>query len=178
MVRIPKAPGIAVRRLILTAACAAFSTGVAYAQEAPPPKKNSWEFVAGATNTRGWLYVIIKPQADGWAIASLGREAPPDIAKDSPLEPFIVSPDFQQWSNYYADNIGNCDSFGVRNSPSKTVCSSALIEKPGQHSVARILLGKVSSGKRYDAGLVNASINSIDPADALLKLEAIERQAH
>lgn len=173
MVRMSRLPGLAVKRLFLALVWAALGTNAAYSQETPRPKKNSWVFSADRTTKPGWLYVTIKPQGDIWVISSLDRRAPAEIAKESPLEPFIVSPDFQQWSNYYTDNIGNCGSFAMRDSPLKSVCSSALNGKNRNKTGVGRLFSNASSG-RYDADQVNAAINAIDPADALPLLEAIE----
>lgn len=174
MVRLSSMPRIAIARTVLTLACAALGANAAYSQDTPRAKKNSWVFAAASTPKPGWLYVTIKPQGDTWVIGSLDRRAPEDLAKDSPLEPFIVSPDLQQWSNYYTDNIGNCDSFAMRDSPSKSVCSSSLNGKNSGKTGAARLFSNASAG-RYDVARVNAAIGSIDPADALPLLEAIER---
>lgn len=143
-------------------------------------KLNNWTF----TSTRGrvpegWYYVSIRRSDDKWVINSLNRTpAWGEIHRESSIEPFVVSPDLQQWTNYYHDKIGNCDSFAVQNSTEKNVCFSQFAQQTSAgKSMLRVLMG--GQGLRmqeYQADLVNAAINSIDPVDAIKWLEKAEVQ--
>lgn len=163
--------------LLTAAACMATLAGTALAEEKTPPRKNSWVFApVNKPVPPGWLFVTIQSENGHWVIASLAKTVPEKIARQSPQEPFIVSPDFQRWANYYTDNIGNCDSFAVQDSPFKNVCFSQFAGKNQSRALVGMLFGGNGvAGHRYDVDLVNAAIGDIDPEDALRRLEKIER---
>lgn len=164
--------------LILAALLATVGTGTALAQEkALPPQKNQWVFQANNQPVPPrWLYVTIKAENGGWVIDRLERTPPENILKESSLEPFIVSPDFQRWSNYYTDRIGNCESFALQDSPFKSVCFSQFAGKNTTKALVGLLFGGSGvAGQQYDAEQVNQAITRMDPEEALRELERIER---
>lgn len=151
---------------------------VASSATATPAKQNSWSFTSRRGNfPDGWYFISIKNDGGKWVINSFDRSPTwGDIHRESTIEPFLVSPDFQQWINYYTDRIGNCDSFSVQNSMEKNVCFSQFARKtsPGK-SMLRVMFGGVGGIMyEYEPDLVNAAINSIDPAEALRWIEKVE----
>lgn len=123
------------------------------------------------------MLVVIKPvqNENRWTLEALGQISDIKVEKASDLEPFVVSADFQNWSNYYQDNIGNCDSFNVQDSPYKSVCFSRLAGKNNTKAMIGLLFGgSGQAGQRYDTELVEQAINSIDPADVASKLDEFE----
>lgn len=146
------------------------------AQEEMVPR-NNWTFSANSKEVaNNWLVVSIdNNNQSSWYISDIQPLANIDIPRDSSVEPFVVSPDFQKWSNYYTTNIGNCDSFGVQNSEIKNICFSRLARKKVKEAFIGLFLGGSGEiGVSYDSEMVNNAIRSIDSENAIKALEKYE----
>lgn len=160
---------------IIASALIAFPL-MSMAQEEVVPR-NNWTFSANYKEvTNNWLLVRIDINNEkSWNIVDIQPLSKIEIQRDSSVEPFVVSPDFQKWTNYYKNNIGNCDSFGVQNSETKNICFSRFARKNVKKALIGVFLGGSGEiGVSYDEDMINNAIRSIDTENAIKALEKYE----
>lgn len=147
------------------------------AQEKLAPR-NNWTFTENYKEvTKNWLLVTIdiNNNEKSWDIFDIQPLSKIEIHRDSSIEPFVVSPDFQKWTNYYTNNIGNCDSFGVQNSETKNICFSKFSRKNVKKALIGVFFGGSGEiGVSYDEDMINNAIRSIDTENAIKALEKYE----
>ncbi|SAK84178.1 hypothetical protein AWB79_05730 [Caballeronia hypogeia] len=140
-------------------------------------KNNSWSFSSSDRAPTKFVYVVIRKNGNHWDVERV-TDRRPTLNRNDEAEPFLVSSDFQQWTNYFSDNIINCNSFEAEETSEKTVCTSAFRGNKVAMQVFRILFGNnPNAGKTpvgYDVDKTTAAIQSIRPEQATQKLDAFE----
>ena len=138
---------------------------------------NDWAVeISNRPEVKSPLFVTLKQVGEHWEIDGLFT-SPPKIPRNQKLELFMVTRDFQRWSNAYVDRVINCDTFEAREADFHSVCTSALSEKQsaGSAAVGMLFGGSGSRPIVYNREKVAAAIHSIRVEQATTMLTAFEQ---
>lgn len=140
-------------------------------------KNNSWNVrISNSVNLQSPLWITIRKFESHWEIEGI-YGSPVKIPVSRKIELFLASRDLQQWTNYFKDMRGDCDTFEVRESDFHSVCTSSLAGKKAGLGFAGLFLGgKGGIPYAYTDSEVQAAINSIRPDQAAAMLDKFEKK--